>query len=78
MVEPRGQGGLVPEVARQEDHVHARIARRQLAQQRRRAVARAVVDEHQFETQTVQRGADARVELLDRPFLVVDGSDDAE
>ena len=78
MVQAGGQRGLVAEVARQVDDPHARIARGQPLEHQRRAVGGAVVDQHQLERQALERGADAGVELLDRPLLVVDRRDDAD
>ena len=78
VVESGGQRRLVPEVARQEDDPHAGIVVGEPLERRRRAVARAVVDEHELELQPLERRAHPRVELVDRRLLVVDGRDDAE
>ena len=77
VVQAGRERGLVAEVARQVDDAHPRVALGQPLEHRRRAVAGAVVDQHQLERKSLQRGADARVELLDRRLLVVDGRDDA-
>jgi hypothetical protein len=43
-----------------------------------RAVARAVVDEHELVVEPVQRGRGARVERVERRLLVVERRDDAQ
>ena len=78
VVEAGGQRRLVAEVARQVDDAHARVGGRDAVERLRRAVGRAVVDEHELEREPVERAADARVELVDRRLLVVDRCDDAQ
>ena len=78
VVEPRGQRRLVAEVARQLHDTHARVTVGEALEQHRRAVAGAVVDQHELEPQPLERRADARVELLDRLLLVVDRRHDAD
>ena len=78
VVEAGGERRLVPEVARQVDDADARVGPGEAIEQHRRTVARAVVDQHQLEWEPLERRAHARVELLDRRLLVVDGGDDAD
>jgi hypothetical protein len=57
VVEARRQRGLVAEVARELDDLHAVVAVGELAQDGRRGVRRAVVDHDELERQVAQRGA---------------------
>ena len=78
MVEAGGERRLMPEIARELNDADSRVGRRELVELGVGGVGGAVVDEHDLEPEPVERGAYARVELLDRRFLVVHGRDDAE
>ena len=78
VVEAGGERRLVAEVPRQVDDAHPRVVRGQRLELHRGAVGGPVVDEDELEGQRVQGRAHARVELLDRGVLVVDGRHDAD
>src|SRR5207302_9487651 len=70
----RLQGGGLPEVAPQTYDLDARIADGQRLQRRERAVAAAVIDEHDLIglKATTQSGADALMQPWDVLLLVLD------
>ena len=78
MVEARRDRGLVAEVARQRDDPHAAVVARDLGEDLRRRVRRAVVDDDQLPRQAVDGRADALVERARRPLLVEHRRDDAQ
>ena len=57
---------------------HARVAGGQRLEHQRGAVAGSVIDEDELEREPLERRAHARMELADRPLLVVDRGDDAD
>ena len=73
-----GERRLVAKVAGQVHDAHARVGVGDPVEDLRRAVGRAVVDEHQLERVVGHGGDRAGDELLDQLLLVVDGRDDAE
>src|SRR3546814_6190477 len=78
-IEPGSERELVAVVARQVDRDEVRIARRQPLHRRPARIARAVVDEDDFVIpahRRARRRADARVERLQTPLLVVARDDD--
>src|SRR3712207_505529 len=69
---------MVPEVAGAVTAPPPPVDPRDGVEDLRRAVAAAVVDEHQLEVQPLERRAHPRVEGLGRLLLVVQGRDDAQ
>ena len=76
VVEPGRHRDLHPEVARELDEHDALLARRELLDDRRRAVAGAVVDEDQLVRDALERRLHAAVELRQSVLFVEDGDHD--
>ena len=75
MVERGGERGLMPEVAREHDHHHARVASRGGLEQRQRVVAAAVVHEQELvrpARRRIEHGQHALEERRDHLGFVVD------
>ena len=68
--------GVLAEVPREPDRVHARVALVQPLQRVEGVIRRSVVDEEQLERAPVHRRDGSLVQLVDRPLLVEHGHDD--
>jgi hypothetical protein len=78
VLQPGADRGLVAEVARQGDQLHALVLGGERAQALAGSVARAVVDEDQLEVDAAERRDGPRVERAGDVLLVVHRRDDAE
>ena len=80
VVEPRGEGGRLPEVAAQAQDADAGVGGLDLDQARQRPVARPVVHEDDLVGTAVsfQAGGDLAMEVADVLGLVVDGDHDGD
>jgi hypothetical protein len=74
VLETGGQRRLVAEVARQVHDAQPRVALGESIEDLGRAIGRAIVDDDQLILECRERAGRARVELLDKIFLVVDRS----
>ena len=76
MVEPRAEGGLVPEIAAEVDNLVIRIARKQSLDNFARLVLRTVVHENEFVFDILEFFFENAVGFGNDFFFVKDGNDD--